>query len=160
VYGQSDGLGGAGVEGFADANSGVAGVYGRSNKGIGVWGVNTSANGIAMFSQGNAIQSRDKGGWVKAMAKIDIHAGITHCYNGQTGSSTGDCGFTATRISEGTYNVDFGFPVGDRFVSVSSGNASVGVSAFSNSSDNLAVVNSFHTNTGSPVGAGFYIFVY
>jgi hypothetical protein len=165
VYGQSDGLGGAGIEGFADANSGVAGVYGRSNKGVGVWGVNTSASGIAMFSQGNAIQSPDKGGWIKAMALIDTDALILRCYNGQTGAGqsspfTADhCGFTATRLAKGYYQVDFGFPVSDRFLSISPGGG-IGIGASAYFIENHAEVFSFRTDTGNLVDGQFYIVVY
>jgi hypothetical protein len=52
------------------------------------------------------------------MVFINGDATILRCYNGQTGSSTGNCGFTATRgglASSGEYIINFGFQVDDRF---------------------------------------------
>jgi hypothetical protein len=79
--------------------------------------------------QGNATQGRDRGGFVKAMAYVNGDATLVRCYNGITGSSSGSCGFGARRISgfSGSYVVDFGFQVSDRFVSI--GVESAGISS-------------------------------
>ena len=99
---------------------GFAAVYGENTSnstGFGVYGKGTT--GYAMFAEGNAGQSRDKGGFVKAMVYVNGNGTILRCYNGQTGSSSGNCGFTVTRTSPGLYFIDFGFQIDDRFYSVS-----------------------------------------
>jgi len=120
VFGQSDAPNASGVEGFADNGANSAGVFGRSNNGVGVWGRNSS--GIAMFAEGNATQTRGSGGWVKAMALINQDGSIARCYNGITGSSSGDCGFSSS-LKDITFDgtpvdpyVNFGFRVDDRYV--------------------------------------------
>lgn len=78
-----------------------------------------AANGVGIAATGNASQSRNKGGWIKAMVYINQDGTIARCYNGLTGASTGNCGFTSSRISAGLYDINFGFQVDDRFVTVS-----------------------------------------
>ena len=68
---------------------------------------------------GNAMQSTTSNGLVKAMVTVFSNGQIVRCYNGITNSSTGNCGFTITQPLSGVYRIDFGFPVSDRFVSVS-----------------------------------------
>jgi hypothetical protein len=68
---------------------------------------------------GNITQNRDKGGLVKAMAYVNGDGTILRCYNGLTGSSSGNCGFTVNHFADGGYGIDFGFQITDRFVSVS-----------------------------------------
>ncbi len=69
---------------------------------------------------GNVTQSRDKGGMVKAMVYMNGDGTLIRCYNGVTGSSSGNCGFTASRVGSlsGLYQIDFGFQVTDRFIAV------------------------------------------
>jgi len=91
--------------------------------------IDTTGNvGIGTFEprarldvSGNAVQDRDKGGMVKAMLYVDgtlVNPAIVRCYNGMTGASTGNCDFSVSRISRGTYQIGFGFQVSDRFVSI------------------------------------------
>ncbi|MBE0544787.1 MAG: hypothetical protein IH623_25905 [Verrucomicrobia bacterium] len=103
----------------------TAAVYGNATGtgGIGVYGRSTS--GTAVFAEGNAVQVRDKGGFVKAMAYIDpflpANQYVVRCYNSQQAGSavsTAPCGITVTRSSEGHYRINFGFNVEDRFVSL------------------------------------------
>jgi hypothetical protein len=68
---------------------------------------------------GDATQLGTANGFVKAMAYVSANGTIIRCYNGITGTSTGTCGFTVTTfIPGGTYRIDFGFRVDDRFVAV------------------------------------------
>ena len=50
--------------------------------------------------------------------------------NDAGGTSTGNCGFTTSRTSRGSYLINFGFQISDRFVSVtprtSGGNVNIG----------------------------------
>ena len=101
VYGENKGQGygvwgkspnGAGVVGESTKWTGVYGQTGTAGVAA-LWGKNT-AGGIALNAEGHAIQSFDKGGFVKAMALIN-ETGIVRCYNGITGATTNGCGFTA-----------------------------------------------------------------
>ena len=77
---------------------------------------------MTIDTNGNVIQNRDKGGFVKAMVYVNGDGTLLRCYNGQTGSSSGNCGFTAARNNSpsGQYIVDFGFQISDRFWSATS----------------------------------------
>jgi hypothetical protein len=84
-------------------------------------GVGTTTPRATLDVAGNAVQDRDKGGMVKAMLYVDgtvSTPSILRCYNGSTGASTGNCGFTVRRIERGAYEVSFGFQVSDRFISL------------------------------------------
>ncbi len=104
VFGRETGTTGVGVYGEATATSG-AGVFARN------------LNGVALDADGDAVQTRDKGGFIKAMVYVDEHETIARCYNGLTGASGSACGFTLTDV-QGYIGIDFGFRVDDRFVSV------------------------------------------
>jgi hypothetical protein len=136
VSGASQGAGGVGVKGVANAGSGAIGVYGSTSSpsGKALYGSATSATGYGVYAEntagialgvaGNAIQNRDRGGFVKALVYVDADTTILGCYNGVLNLSSGGCGFTVTRGQNGSgnytgaYIVDFGFQVSDRFVSV------------------------------------------
>jgi hypothetical protein len=84
-------------------------------------GVGTTTPRATLDVAGNAVQDRDKGGMVKAMLYIDgtlSAPSILRCYNGSSGASTGNCGFSVRRIERGAYEVSFGFQVSDRFISL------------------------------------------
>ncbi|MCC7373675.1 MAG: hypothetical protein IT581_03395 [Verrucomicrobiales bacterium] len=111
----------------------TAAVYGHASGpgGVGVYG--ESANGPAVVAKGDAVQSLDRGGFVKAMVFVNpfLPAAdyVVRCFNAtQTGSATSSapCGIQVTRIRAGLYTVDFGFPVEDRFFSLTSRSTSGG----------------------------------
>jgi hypothetical protein len=84
-------------------------------------GIGTTTPRATLDVAGNAVQDRDKGGMVKAMLYVDgtlVNPTILRCYNGSTGASTGNCGFTVNRNFDGIYVVNVGFQVSDRFISV------------------------------------------
>jgi hypothetical protein len=70
---------------------------------------------LEVTNAGDVYQQRSQGGLVKAMLVVDSAGTILRCYNGVTGSSTGNCGFTLTGVSV----INFGFRVDDRFAVVS-----------------------------------------
>jgi len=119
VYGTETGTFGVGVYGEATAASG-AGVFARN------------LNGVALNTDGNAVQSRDKGGFVKAMVHMHYDGSgdsaiptFIRGYNGVTGAATGLCGFTYDHYVESFFanlhtTIDFGFTVNDRFISLTS----------------------------------------
>lgn len=87
--------------------------------GIGVWG--ESEGGLAFLAEGHAHQSYDKGGFVKAMVHVRHDGRIIRCHNGTlttVSEQNGDCGFTCTTPQDGVYRIDFGFPVRERFLSI------------------------------------------
>lgn len=78
-----------------------------------------SPNTGEFMTDGNIRQSSGAFGVVKAMIYVYRTGTISRCYNGVTGASTGNCGFVVTTNSpQGVYNINFGFPVDNRFVSV------------------------------------------
>lgn len=81
-----------------------------------------SLYGYAFYANGNAGQALDRSGFVKAMLFVDYflpaNQRVVRCYNGLTNTSTGDCGFKVKVLNPGEYEVDFGFPVYDRFYSL------------------------------------------
>jgi hypothetical protein len=110
--------------GIAVYGTGAVGVQGDGTS-VGVYG--RSATGAAVHAEGNAVQARDRGGFVKAMAYIDpflpADQYVVRCYNSQTNvPSTTPCGITVTRSSfggvGGVYQINFGFNVEDRFISL------------------------------------------
>lgn len=125
VFGENTG-GGYGVAGrsdgygvFGDNTASGYGVLGQSVSGNGVTGRSTS--GWAMAAEGNATQTLNKGGWVKAMAYVNNVGSIGFCYNSQvapSSASTAPCGLSVTHPADDQYVIDFGFKVSDRFFSV------------------------------------------
>ncbi len=102
-------------------NNGIGeGIIGLSTNpsGVGVYARNSSG-GRAIYSEGNAGQSRDKGGWVKALLFVNQDGTIARCYNGVTGSATGNCGFTVSHPASSFYDINFGFQIDDRFITTS-----------------------------------------
>jgi hypothetical protein len=139
VYGENTSNSvGAGVQGRADyVNS--SGVYGISTSGIGVRGTSSSNTGVvgsstsgvgvlgqgptAMKAEGNALQDIGSGGWAKAMLLVrDIEFNqpyIERCYNGVTGQTSNNCGFTISQPGgAGPVIIGAPFKVVDRFFSI------------------------------------------
>ncbi len=129
--GKSAVYGGVGVYGGATASSGV-GVFARN------------LNGVAVFADGNAAQARGSGGFVKAMVQMHYDGAgnsaipsFVRCYNGVTGATGGQCGFSYDHYVVDLFGylhttIDFGFTVNDRFISLTaiSGEIPQGVSVF------------------------------
>lgn len=122
VYGKGTGSGSIGVIGEANVAN-ATGVYGVSTSpaGVAVYARNNSG-GRAIYAEGNIAQALSSNGLVKAMISVDpflpADQYIVRCYNGITNSSTGNCGFSMTRSFEGSYTINFGFSVNDRFLSL------------------------------------------
>jgi hypothetical protein len=169
VFGKGLSSGSIGVIGESNINDAV-GVYGATTSATG-WGVfaRNWAGGTAIYSWGNAAQSRDKGGFVKAMIYVNGDASIARCYNGITNSSTGNCGFsvfTTIQSSQTVYLVNFGFQVNDRFLSLAQRDAfphSINVSStFYYVDANTVRVKVFTTNADFPTSdtVDFILVVY
>jgi hypothetical protein len=146
----------------------------QGNVGIGTTAPNAklfvqgeAANGVGIAATGNASQSRNKGGWIKAMVFVLANGTIARCYNGLTGASTGNCGFSVTRIFNRIYSVDFGFQVSDRFVSVTTSTIldsipAETIAARIQATSNINQINvlTFYANSGDYVVSDFYLIVY
>ena len=99
----------------------------------------------AIFAEGNVTQNLASNGLVKAMISVDKNGAIKSCYNGITNSSSGNCGFEITQPLEGVYRINYGFPVANRFVSVTCeymGNSYYAGSAFYNAGANYRFFDS------------------
>ncbi len=123
-----------------------------------------------MYSQGNAVQPADKGGFVKAMAYIDpFRPGgiqyVVRCYNSQqigNGVSTAPCGIAVTKIQPGRYEVDFGFDVRERFVSATLRFpvGYVGATPIGNTAPNVVYVTIYQELGREFVDQEFTVFVF
>jgi hypothetical protein len=173
IHGQSGA--GNGVEGYSTANP-ASGVYGQDNNAAsygvaghsdnGVAVVGDSSNGWAFQALGNATQVRGKGGFVKAMALIKPTSTpvVQQCFNSQlppSQATSAGCGIGFHRTSLGHYNIDFGFRVDDRLVSVTSYFDRFITSALPSSTvPSTFQVETFDQLAGSFQDDAFYIFVY
>lgn len=105
---------GAGVWGDATGGGG-SGVYGYSADGAGVRGVGTTA----MRADGDAVQSPDGGGWIKAMIAVDYSGVMERCYNSQAVGAYRDgqgCGIQVAHVDgSGEYTFDFPFDISQTF---------------------------------------------
>lgn len=125
-----------------------------------------ASNGVGIAVTGNASQSLNKGGWIKAMVFVLANGTIARCYNGLTGASTGNCGFNVSANNNGYYMVNFGFQVSDRFASVTTSTSSLNdficgrISRFGVTDNNRIDVFTFHTDSGGFVVSDFYLIVY
>lgn len=174
IHGESSA--GNGIEGYSSANpaSGVYGqdngansygVAGHSNNGVAV--VGDSSAGWAMQALGNATQTRNRNGFVKAMALVnaaDTGNEVQGCFNSQLppGQATsGTCGITFSKSQTGIYTLDVGFRVDDRFVLVSPYIANTEVSAHPdpNSTTATTALTVVTTSAGSPLNTWFYLVV-
>lgn len=115
---------GTGVWGSSTNNNGVVGttlggtgVTGGATTGTGVRGESTS--GYAMFAAGNVGQTPGKGGFVKAMLRVNPDGTIAACYNSQLPdggaslppSGNDGCGFNVHGLDgiPGSYSITTGF---------------------------------------------------
>jgi hypothetical protein len=81
----------------------------------------SSSSGYAIAADGHATQTREKGGFVKAMVYVKNNT-IVRCFNSSLPNgqaSAGTCGITLSVVETGFYKVNFGFEVTDRFVVLS-----------------------------------------
>ena len=100
----------------------------QGNVGIGTTAPNAklfvqgeAANGVGIAATGNAAQSADKGGWIKAMIYVRADGTIARCFNGVSGATASNCGFALIPLPgfpAGFYQIDVGFNVASRFLSI------------------------------------------
>ncbi|HVF31072.1 MAG TPA: hypothetical protein VNA22_08880, partial [Pyrinomonadaceae bacterium] len=139
------------------SGAGFAAIFGENtsgSSGYGVYGKGTT--GFAVYAEGNAAQSRDKGGLIKAMVYVNGDGAILRCYNGQTGAFTGNCGFTASHPFAGTYQINFGFQVSDRFyaATVQSGHPTASINFEIGDSVNSLSIRTFQIRDATDISTG------
>jgi hypothetical protein len=124
-------------------------------------GIGTITPNAKLQVAGNVTQTLANFGLVKAMVFVNSDGSMIRCFNGVTGSSSGNCGFTSARLSEGFYEINFGFQVDNRFVNLLNQKI-VGCSNTNTELDslngNIARVNTFCANQFE--NKPFMIFVY
>jgi hypothetical protein len=152
-----------------NASSGQSFGIGQSNGGLYFFRTNSSPGvtlteavyDLSITDNGDLSQARDKGGAVKAMLYVDpfLPAAqyIVRCYNGVTGTSYGNCGFTVTRTGVGKYQINPGFQVDDRFVSIT---PSVGTYPIVNVNGNTIYLEFYSSAIGDNFDSTFTLFVY
>jgi hypothetical protein len=124
-----------------------------------------ASNGVGIAATGNASQSLNKGGWIKAMVFVLANGTIARCYNGLTGSSTGNCGFSVT-YSSLHYIVDFGFQVSDRFASLTTSSSGVPIDTIAArinrqfANNNQIAVYVWNTRNDNTPVSDFHLIVY
>lgn len=154
------------------ATSRSVGVLGESNdiiNGLGGWFKNTgNTAAIAIRADGNAVQTLDSGGWVKAMAYVDPANGIVRCYNSQASGlvrTVPPCGFNFTYGALGSHIIDFGFDIRGRFILVTAGESAVfPVTAdffcIGCSSTGFVIIHTMYVSNGDRTDAPFFVFVF
>lgn len=79
---------------------------------------------LQIIDNGDLAQPVDRNGMVKAMVAVTANGTIARCYNGVSGTSTGNCGISITPFT-GVYDIDFPFQVNNRFWSVTNDRSGV-----------------------------------
>ncbi len=122
------------------------------------------ANTILNSGGGSVLQPGAGYGMPKAMVFVLANGTISRCYNGITGATTNNCGFTATRSTQTgvpVYAVNFGFDVSNRFFSLTSvGGANIS-GRIQNIIGNTVYATFFAANnTTSNDDSDFFLIVY
>ena len=136
-------------------------------------GIGTTTPQAKLHVAGNTVQDRSGGGMIKAMLSVRADGTIERCYNGVTGTSTLNCGFSVAASQNGNYAVNLGFQVTDRFLSVTARgiNGSVNFpptpmsadfrfSTLPNSNANEVFIDTFRPDTGATQNSAFMLIVY
>jgi hypothetical protein len=161
-----NGNGSDGVDGFAHSRngSGVAGI--NFTDGPGIYG-SSAGGGWGFTTDSNVNQTRDKGGWVKALAFVDPSAAggvaVTRCFNSQASGATINtppCGISIVSHSQGSNTLDFGFEVDDRFVTVTPSSINGTLPGVFVISANQLEINTYNIFFQDYTDDRFYIVVY
>jgi hypothetical protein len=120
---------------------------------------------MVITDSGNLSQPAERSGLPKGMVFVDptlpSDQYIVRCYNGVTGSSSGNCGFTMTRVGVGQYRVNFGFQVSDRFYSATAATWARTVIAQTSGSHSVEVdARTILVDPGAHADASFYLIVF
>jgi len=125
----------------------------------------TGTNGFTLGVEGNVTQNRDKGGFVKAMISVGSDGSILNCYNSfMTGgaASTVPCGFSVNHSINGYYDVNLGFEVSDRFLSITPrfGLSRQMIANIDNYSVNIVTIKTQTYNNSGTNDTAFHLIVF
>lgn len=176
VYGEVDGLPGAGVYGVGGGDSytnygiwgqssspGGYGVYGQatgsSGVNYGVYGSTSSSEGYAGYFEGDVGQRRTDDGLVKAAAKIDCSKGDSSV--GYSFNNIGDpITVSGSPTLDGLCYIDFNFDLSDRYWTATAATTSAhGVSCTKGGSDDELVCHRWDKD-GNGVDGNIMVVVY
>lgn len=154
---------------FGIGQSGGGLYFFRTNSAFGN-AANPANYDLVITDEGNVTQPLERKGLPKAMISVGPNGNILRCYNGATGVSTGNCGFTVTHTSTGLYRIDFGFQVNNRIFSLAfrfQGNLRIGTIITSDDPGDVnpaPTVNQIYVVAGSlsnvAINSTFYVIVY
>jgi hypothetical protein len=114
---------------------------------------------LTITNNGDVAQPAERNGVMKAMAAITGNGNIVRCYNGVTGTSSGNCGISIN-AGAGSYAITFPFSLNTRFVSVTAERAGITpVIANVTPDGNIAFVY-LNSPSSNFVAASFHIFVF
>jgi hypothetical protein len=131
-----------------------------------------NTNGAANYDlqisdTGNLLQPLTRNGVVKAIAFVRVvrdcfgtacttlTPSIVNCFNSVNNSTTGNCGFTLPAVFSNGVDIDFGFPVNSRFISLTAG-----VGGGTASIATFVGTNRVSVSNGNFATSEFYIYVY
>jgi hypothetical protein len=120
---------------------------------------------MVITDNGNVTQPAERNGLAKAMVFVDptlpANQYIVRCFNGVTGETAGNCGFTMTRLDVGNYVVGFPFQVSDRFFYVTAASAARTAIANPSGSNGVHVdTRTIIVNPGGEADSSFYLIVF
>lgn len=149
----------------AGSNLKITGYNYNTNTAIPLYLGTDGANTVMNSGGGNVIQPGAGFGLPKAMIYVLANGTISRCYNGITGSTSGNCGFSVrvdTRPTIGpSYSVNFGFNPSSRFFSLTSnGSDNIGSRLFGVSSTEVSAQFWATNEPINNVPSDFYLIVY
>lgn len=120
---------------------------------------------MVITDNGNVTQPAERSGLPKGMVFVDPTLPptqyIVRCYNGVTGATAANCGFTMTRLDVGNYIVGFPFQVSDRFFYVTAASAARTAIANASGSNGVHVdTRTIIVNPGGDADSSFYLIVF
>ena len=126
--------------------------------------IDNSAGGRAIDVSGNVRQEPKFSGIVKAMVYVNSDGTIARCYSAEASVLTSNCGITIRR-NIGSWWIDLGFQVNNRFWSVTPGNGVTNIATTASSTTSTTIaVKLFRTHipnrSGEDVFRDFMLVVY
>ncbi len=118
-------------------------------------------NGKVTFN-GNVYQPATAAGLPKAFVRLNRIGNVINCFNGVTGQSANNCGFTTIHSQTGVFGINFGFDVSSRVIIVTSewDQSDTVASIFSRSLPNQITIDVRYVNNSNFTDAPINIVIY